>query len=132
MSKLDWNRIPTFAQLPIKADAPPESSWGVFGDDDQIGCLNFLTAAGVIEAARWSGREACSASTRRSAIPIPLCSAAHPVKHEIVDLFHAQLPALDDIIDNYNTQEGSQWDGLGHYGRMSDKVFYNNTRLRRS
>ena len=24
---------------------------GCFGDDDQIGCLNFLTAAGVIEAA---------------------------------------------------------------------------------
>jgi hypothetical protein len=52
-----------------------------------------------------------------------------PVKHRIVELFDAQLPALDDIIDNYNTQEGSQWDGLGHYGRMSDKVFYNNTPL---
>ena len=52
MSKLDWSRIPKFADLPVTADAPPESSWGVFGDDDQIGCLNFLTADGVLEAAR--------------------------------------------------------------------------------
>ena len=129
MSKLDWNRIPTFAQLPIKADAPPESSWGVFGDDDQIGCLNFLTAAGVIEAAALVRK----GSVFRLDAPIgysdPTLFGRTPVKHQIVDLFHAQLPALDDIIDNYNTQEGSQWDGLGHYGRMSDKVFYNNTPL---
>ena len=129
MSKLNWNNIPRFAELPVKADAPPESSWGVFGDDDQIGCLNFLTTDGVIEAARLvrTGR------VFRLDAPIsysePTLFGRKPVKHEIVDLFAAQLPALDDMIDNYNTQEGSQWDGLGHYGRMSDKVFYNNTKL---
>ena len=53
MAKIDWDRIPKFAQLPVKPGAPPQSSWGVFGDDDQLGCLNFLTAEGVIEAAGW-------------------------------------------------------------------------------
>ena len=52
MSKLDWSKIPKFADLPVKADAPPGSNWGVFGDDDQIGCLNFLTPEGVLDAAR--------------------------------------------------------------------------------
>ena len=36
--------VPTFAELPVVEDAPPHSSWGVFGRDDQIGTLNFLTA----------------------------------------------------------------------------------------
>ena len=45
-------RIPNFDELPVKEGAPPESSWGVFGDDDGIGCLNFLTPDGVVEAAR--------------------------------------------------------------------------------
>jgi hypothetical protein len=51
MAKIDWDRIPKFAQLPIKPEAPPQSSCGVFGDDDQLGCLNFLTPEGVIGAA---------------------------------------------------------------------------------
>jgi len=43
MKNLEWDKIPTFDQLPVKKDAPAESSWGVFGDDDQFGCLNFLS-----------------------------------------------------------------------------------------
>jgi len=129
MSKVDWNRIPKFADLPVKPDAPPESNWGVFGDDDQIGCLNFLTAEGVLDAARLVRRGRVFRLDAPISYSDPTLFGRQPVKHEIVDLFAANLPALDDIIDNYNTQEGSQWDGLGHYGRMADKVFYNNTRL---
>src|ERR1019366_6889269 len=52
MAKIDLNKVPRFSELPIKPDKPKESSWGVFGDDDELGCLNFLTPEGVIEAAR--------------------------------------------------------------------------------
>ena len=45
-------KIPTFEELPIRKDLPAESSWGVFGDNDALGCLNFLTPEGVVEAAR--------------------------------------------------------------------------------
>ena len=46
------NKIPRFSELPISKDAPEDSSWGVFGDDYELGCLNFLTPEGVVEAAR--------------------------------------------------------------------------------
>src|SRR5229473_5589745 len=101
MSKLDWNHIPKFAELPVKVDAPPESSWGVFGDDDQIGCLNFLTADGVIEAARLVRKGRVFRLDAPISYSEPTLFGRKPVKHEIVDLFAAQLPALDDIIDNY-------------------------------
>src|SRR5262245_29119676 len=44
--------IPRFADLPVVPDAPPHSSWGVFGRDDQRGTLNFLTDQRRLEAAR--------------------------------------------------------------------------------
>ncbi len=44
-------KIPTFEELPIRKDLPEDCSWGVFGDNDPLGCLNFLTAEGVVEAA---------------------------------------------------------------------------------
>ena len=47
---MDLEKIPRFDQLPIDDGLPAESSWGVFGSDDGIGCLNFLTPAGVVAA----------------------------------------------------------------------------------
>jgi kynurenine formamidase len=129
MATIDWKQIPKFAELPVKPDAPAESSWGVFGDDDQIGCLNFLTDEGVLAAARLVRKGRVFRLDAPIGYSEPTLFGRSPIKHQIVDLFSAKLPALDDIVSNYNTQEGSQWDGLGHYGRMSDKVFYNNTRL---
>ena len=42
---------PAYDSLPVRPDAPAGSSWGVFGDGDQLGCLNFLTPERVIAAA---------------------------------------------------------------------------------
>jgi hypothetical protein len=53
MAKIDFAKIPKFSELPVKPGAPLQSNWGVFGNDDQIGCLNFLTPQGIVEAARW-------------------------------------------------------------------------------
>jgi kynurenine formamidase len=60
------------------------------------------------------------------AIPPPIRA---PVKHTIRSYFEIGMSALDDVLDNYNTQEGSQWDGYAHYGRMRDKLFYNGIKL---
>jgi kynurenine formamidase len=128
MAKIDWEKIPKFAQLPIRPDAPRESSWGVFGDDDQLGCLNFLTAQGVVAAAALVRK----GSVFRLDAPIGFAvqpPIRKPVKHTIHSHFDVGFSALDDVLDNYNTQEGSQWDGYAHYGRMRDKLFYNGVRL---
>jgi len=128
VAKIDWDRIPKFAQLPVKPGAPPQSSWGVFGGDDQLGCLNFLTPQGVIEAAR----PVKKGSVFRLDAPIGFAAPPpirDPVKHTIRNYFDLGMSALDDVLDNYNTQEGSQWDGYAHYGRMRDKLFYNGIKL---
>ena len=52
MKEIDFDKIPKFAELPIKPGALPDSNWGVFGDDDEVGCVNFLTPQGVVEAAK--------------------------------------------------------------------------------
>jgi hypothetical protein len=35
--------LPSYRQLPVRPEAPPGSSWGLWGDDDQLGTLNLLT-----------------------------------------------------------------------------------------
>ena len=37
--------------------APAGSSWGVFGENDELGCLNFLTPECLVEAAKLAPRQ---------------------------------------------------------------------------
>ncbi len=125
MASIDFNKIPRFKDLPIKKGAPPESSWGVFGDDDEFGCLNFLTAEGVVEAARLVKKG------RVFRLDTPINYAKPPLfnrsaaRHTILSFEEFGLLGHDDSIDNYNTQEGSQWDGLAHVGHVRHRAFYN-------
>ncbi len=116
------NQIPNFDELPVKEGAPPESSWGVFGENDGIGCLNFLTPAGVVDAARLvqSGKVFRLDAKLGFAKP-PLFGRA-ALAHSIIPL---GAMANDDILERFNTQEGSQWDGLGHVGHPRYERFYN-------
>jgi kynurenine formamidase len=125
MAKLDFTKIPQFSQLPVKPGAPAESNWGVFGDDDQVGCINFLTEDGVVEAARLVQK----GKVFRLDTPINYASPPlfdrEPVHHAKKSFESFGLLGYDDVLDSYNTQEGSQWDGLGHVGNLSAKAFYN-------
>ena len=56
MAKIDFDKIPKFSELPIKKGAPADSNWGVFGDDDEVGCVNFLSPEGIVEAAKLVSR----------------------------------------------------------------------------
>ena len=114
-------KIPTFEELPIRKDLPADCSWGVFGDDDKLGCLNFLTAEGVVEAAGLvkSGKVFRLDARMGFANP-PLFGRAVP-EHTIVPLG----PMANDDIVRYNTQESSQWDGLSHVGHVRLERFYN-------
>jgi kynurenine formamidase len=127
MAKIDFNKIPQFSQLPVKPGAPADSNWGVFGDDDQIGCVNFLTEEGVVEAARLVHK----GKVFRLDTPINYASPPlferEPVHHTKKSFESLGLLGYDDVLDGYNTQEGSQWDGLGHVGNLSAQAFYNGT-----
>lgn len=128
MAKIDFNRIPSFSELPVKKGAPEDSSWGVFGDDDELGCLNFLTTDAIVEAARLVQKgKVFRLDTRINYAKPPLFNR-NPAKHTILSFEQYGLLGHDDSIDNYNTQEGSQWDGLAHIGHIRHKAFYNGVR----
>ncbi|HJU28796.1 MAG TPA: cyclase family protein [Candidatus Binataceae bacterium] len=125
MAKIDFKAIPKFADLPIKKGAPADSNWGVFGDNDEVGCVNFLTEEGVIEAARLVRK----GKVFRLDTPInyarPPLFEREPVEHAKKSFESYGLLGFDDVLNAYNTQEGSQWDGLGHVGNLRAQAFYN-------
>jgi kynurenine formamidase len=119
------DKFPRFAELPVKPGAPKESSWGVFGDDDELGCLNFLSPEGIVDAARLVQKgKVFRLDTRINYAKPPLFARA-PARHNITKFDQFGLLGHDDSLDNYNTQEGSQWDGLAHVGHMRHRAFYN-------
>ena len=43
MKRRDHPVLPPFSQLPLSADNPPYSAWGLWGKDDELGRLNLQT-----------------------------------------------------------------------------------------
>ncbi len=125
MSRIDFNSIPKFSELPIKPAAPADSNWGVFGDGDEVGCVNFLTPEGIVEAAQLVRH----GKVFRLDTPInfaqPPLFGRDPTRHTKIDFESQGFLGFDDKLDNYNTQEGSQWDGLGHVGNPGAQAYYN-------
>jgi kynurenine formamidase len=114
-------RLPAFAELPIKPDYPPRSAWGVFGDGDQIGTLNLLTPERVVAAARLIERGQVFSLNWEMELPDPPLFKRAAFRHTIK---RRRQNVFDDVYDNFNTQTSSQWDGLRHNGHRRHG-FYN-------
>lgn len=109
-------RVPTFAELPTLDGSTERHSWGVFGDGDELGCLNFLTDERVAAAS------ALIRSGERISLNLPIGTPArpfwaparadHPLSHQI--LVHGR--SREDFLDSFFLQAGTQWDALGHRG----------------
>ena len=122
------DNLPSFRELPVRKGAPPGSSWGLWGDDDELGTLNLLSDERTLKAA---------ASIRRGAvIPLylpleeldPQLAWRNPVRHQILHVGHeargfqpggaddasAGHFDRDDYVDGLWLQSGSQWDALSH------------------
>lgn len=117
-----FSDIPTFDELPVRKDLPAESSWDIFDKNYALGCLNFLTPEGVVEAARLVQTGKVFRLDAKIGFAKPSLFGRANVVHRILPLGPA---AHDDLLDQYNTQEGSQWDGLGHVGHVRTQMFYN-------
>lgn len=124
----DSERLPTYRELPIKQGAPPGSSWGLWGDDDQLGTLNLLTDERT--------RKAAALVRRGTVFPLnlpleeldPQLAWRTPVQHHILHVGHEARGFQpgdeddptggyfdrDDFVDGLWLQSGSQWDGLSH------------------
>lgn len=103
---------PRFAHLPHVAGFP--SSWGVWGTSghDRFGCLNRLSAVGVVEAARLVRKGAVFALNWSMGLPDPPLFSRARFQHEVTG--DALSTGHDDVLDRWNTQSSSQWDGFRH------------------
>ncbi|KAH9842434.1 uncharacterized protein C8Q71DRAFT_202860 [Rhodofomes roseus] len=116
--------LPSFDELPSFRNFPG-CAWDVWGKDDELGTINLLTEDVVREAAKEIklGKTIC---------------LNWPINFPRKPLFNRQPPSIqmwkkgediavhDDSIE-INTQSGSQWDGLRHFGLLEHQIFYNNT-----
>jgi hypothetical protein len=118
--------LPTYAELPVVAGAPPGSSWGVWGEDDKFGTLNLQTperarrAAESVRSGRWF------ALNLPFELPDPPLYNRARVRHEVTGELGG---GHDDLLHDWNTQSSTQWDGFrhfahrshGHYGGVADQ-----------
>lgn len=105
--------IPDYDQLPTRDGVP--CSWGLWGRDDVLGCLNLLTPDRVAAAARLVTRGARFSLNWSMALPDPPLFDRPTFRHDVLP--SAASPSLNDILHDWNTQSSSQWDGFRHVSR---------------
>ncbi|KAK7679602.1 hypothetical protein QCA50_017313 [Cerrena zonata] len=115
-------KLPTFDELPHFHNYSG-CAWDVWGKDDELGTINLLTEDVVKNAA--------------GEIKLGKCISLNwPINFPERPFYKRQTPIINswrksDVVNDdsisINTQSGSQWDGLKHYGIAEHKVFYNNT-----
>jgi kynurenine formamidase len=119
---IEVEKLPSYAKLPVKPGAPAGSAWGLFGDDDQLGCLNLLTPERAIAAAKLVRKGAVFPLNLRIDQPNPPLFGRGAPRVEFVEI--GEGVARDDYIDNFWPQASSQWDSLRHILHPRDG-FYN-------
>ncbi len=106
-------KLPLYHQLPVRHDAPKGAAWGVFGDSDEVGTVNLMTAQCVVKAA------AEIRNGRVFPLNLPINIPDAPIygrgayRHHLFPLPGADF-FTDDYLDNFYPQASSQWDAVGH------------------
>ena len=113
---------PLFDELPVRDGAPPGSSWGVFGDDDQVGTLNFVGPEQVREAAGLVQDGRVLALNWDIGLLNPAFFRRKAIEHTVFEKYAGF--AIDDYLDSLWPQASSQWDGLRHIAD-DENGFYN-------
>ncbi|GJJ11767.1 hypothetical protein Clacol_006005 [Clathrus columnatus] len=112
---MPYDNLPNFNELPSFADLPG-CAWGVWGEGDELGTVNLLTDEVVAHAAKEEIRPIGFPSK-------PMFNRKLP-EHRLVSNTPVPRPAANDDELHINTQSGTQWDGLRHFGIFSAKCFY--------
>ncbi len=120
--------LPTYAELPTRAGAPAGSSWGVFGDEDEHGTLNFIGADEVVAAASLIRTGKVFPLNWDVALPLPALFHRHNFRHELFNFPTGPGITVDDYVDGFYLQGSSQWDALRHFGD-GEHGFYNGATL---
>lgn len=112
MTEPHGGREPSYADLQRRTDAPPGSAWGMFGTDDELGTVNWLTPQRVRRGAACVRRGAIfNLDLPLDAFDPPLVSSRRLPEHHI---FQRNAHHRDDYVDSLYPQGSSQLDGLRH------------------
>lgn len=114
--------VPSYAELIRRTDGPSGSSWGIFGDDDELGMLNFLTDENTRDAARLVRRGRTFNLDYPINAFVPSIAGTRPATAH--HLFANNPNHRDDWLDSFYLQSTSQVDGLRHI-RAPEYGFYN-------
>src|ERR1041384_5984543 len=117
------DRVLSWAELPIVADAPPRSAWGVFGCDYQLATLNCLPPARRLAPLRGVRRGDVFNLDLPLHLPRPPMIAARTA-YRRTNIRFPMNRGRDDVMDNFYLQCSSQWDSLKHI-RHPEYGFYN-------
>ena len=102
---------PSFADLPLVAGTSERHCWGVFGSDDELGCLNFITERKVADAFRGvQDGQAVNLNLPLTEPAVVYWSKREPLVHHEIHKPNSR----DDFLDNFYLQGSTQWDGLRH------------------
>lgn len=103
--------LPSYDELPVLEKIGLPHAWGVFAENDQLGCINKLTPKRVVQSASLvlTG-EVISLDLPLNAINPPLYKREQ-ARHEI---FRISRNSMDDRLDSFFLQSTSQWDGFRH------------------
>lgn len=115
--------LPSYQHLPSEEGAPPHSAWGLWGPDDTLGCWNKIDAAATARGLAAAGDGRVFRLDRVYDRDLAKLMERDTQQHDVRSIMGI---ALDDNIDGFNTQSGSQWDGFGHF--RSVHGFYNGLR----
>lgn len=106
------DQFPSYADLLGRQDAPPGSSWGVFGSENQLGTLNFIGSEQVRDAVQLVQR----GSVFNLDYPVnafsPAPSGTRPAA--VHHIFSNNPNHRDDWLDSFYLQSTSQIDSLRH------------------
>lgn len=111
---IDATRLPTYTELLQRTDAPPGSSWDVFGPGDELGTLNLLGADQAGEAAALVRRGAVfNLDYEVNAFSPPVSPNRRAARHTMLSRHDGCV--RDDRLDEFYLQVSSQIDGLRHH-----------------
>ncbi|KAK4949723.1 hypothetical protein LTR10_011565 [Elasticomyces elasticus] len=130
MQKLSVSTYPDFDSLPKVEGQPHGSAWGLWGDDDELGTLNYLTPDVVKSAVT----EVNAGVSIQLDLPLDTFTerlvGREPFEHHIIDFKERLKGTPDEVFGHddmvtFNTQSGSQWDGLRHIAVQHCGKYYN-------
>lgn len=114
------DEVVEFDELPKIEKLGLRHAWGVWGPDDQLGTVNFITGDAVVGASRLVERGVTFRLDLPITEPDPPLYGRQRLEHTV---FSAGRNTWDDKLDRFFPQASTQWDSLRHV-RCREYGFY--------